>query len=546
MPTEVELKFAIDPELAPRVARLPLLSRLATEAPVRRTLTSVYFDTPVADLRKLQLTLRLRRMQRRWTQTLKREVAPGGGLHVRDEGDHPVTPGTLDLGKIDDRRLRSQLDQWRVAGELLPRFETVIHRTTWLLHAPDGGLVECALDRGQVRTLDGQRKVALCEVELELKSGSPLALFAVARDLVDALPLTPEAWSKAERGYALWHREPLTKPRMAGSPVLRAEATAAEAMSTIVGSGLAHLHRNWEAATASPRYDPEHVHQMRVASRRLRTAFTVFGQLDDGLTTHPLVAELRWLGGLLGEARNWDVLLAETFPKLLATFPDEAGLPPLARRAGILRRRARRTVSEALHSQRYLALVFDLGEFVVAVRERPGLQVPAAPVSARLLSQRQAQLRKRAKRLARLSGPERHLLRIAAKKLRYTAEFFGSLYAGGRLDRFLRRFSELQKALGTLNDLATTRQLMSTLAAGAGADAQRALGLCTGWSAGLEQGSLTDLARRWKAVERTQRFWPDAAGDPAPIAAEPPTDAPMQAPGSAEEQGASDPGSRSR
>ncbi|MGE5667565.1 MAG: CHAD domain-containing protein, partial [Betaproteobacteria bacterium] len=508
------------------------------------TLTSVYFDTSDADLRSSQLTLRLRRAQRQWTQTLKNEVAAGGGLHVRGESDHPVTRGVLDLSGIDDRRLRKQLGRWQAAGELLPRFETVIHRTTWLLHAADGARVECALDQGEVRTLDGRRKAALCEVELELKSGAPLALFAIARDLVNALPLVPEAWSKAERGYALWRREPLTRPRLAGSPVLHADATAAEAMSTIVGSGLAHLHRNWEAARASPRYDPEHVHQMRVASRRLRTAFTVFGQIDEAIKAHPLVAELRWLAGLLGEARNWDVLLAETFPKLLATFPDEPGLPALARGAGFQRRRVRRTASEALQSQRYLALVFDLGEFVVAVRERPGLQVPAAPVSARLLSQRQAQLRKRAKRLTRLSGPERHLLRIAAKKMRYTAEFFGSLYAGGRLDRFLRRFSQLQKALGTLNDLATTRQLMSTLAAGAGADAQRALGLCTGWSAGLEQGSLTDLARRWKAVERTQRFWPDAVGDPAPIAADPPTDAPMQAPGSAEEQGAPDPGSR--
>lgn len=544
MPAEVELKFALDPEVAPRVARLPLLASLAPEGPVRRTLTSVYFDTPDADLRESQLTLRLRRAQRTWTQTLKNEIAAGGGLHVRGESDHPVAPGTLDLGKIDDRRLRKQLGRWQAAGDLLPRFETVIHRTTWLLHTADGTRVECALDRGEVRTPDGHRKAPLCEVELELKSGSPLALFAIARDLVDALPLLPESWSKAERGYALWRREPLTKPRLAGPLALHPDATAAEAMSTIVGSGLAHLHRNWEAARASPRYDPEHVHQMRVASRRLRTAFTVFGQIDDAIKVHPLVAELRWLAGLLGEARNWDVLLAETFPKLLATFPDEPGLSALVRRAGIQRRRARRTVNEALHSQRYRALVLNLGEFVVAVRERTELSVPAAPVSARLLSQRHAQLRKRARHLARLSGPERHLLRIAAKKLRYTAEFFGSLYAGGKLDKFLRRFSQLQKALGALNDLATTRELMSTLAQGSGADAQRALGLCTGWSAGLEQGSLTDLARCWKAVERAQRFWPDAAEDPDPIPADTPTDATMQKPGSAEEPISPNPRSR--
>jgi triphosphatase len=544
MPTEVELKFAIDPEVAARVARLPLLSRLASQGPVRRTLTSVYFDTSDADLRKSLLTLRLRRAGRKWTQTLKGEVAAGGGLHVRAESDHPVAPGRLDLSKIDDRRLRKQLGRWQAAGELLPRFETVIRRTTWLLRAADGVLVECALDRGEVRTLDGRRSAPLCEVELELRSGSPLALFAIARDLVRSLPLSAESWSKAERGYALWRHEPLTKPRVAGPLALHADATAAEAMSTIVGSGLAHLHRNWEAARASSRYDPEHVHQMRVASRRLRTAFSVFGQIDGAIKVHPLVTELRWLAGLLGEARNWDVLLAETFPKLLATFPDEPGLPALVRRAGIQRRRARRTVNEALHSERCLALVLNLSEFTVAIGERTELSVPAAPFSARLLSQRRAQLRKRAKHLARLSGPERHFLRIAAKKLRYTAEFFGSLYAGGTLDKFLRRFSQLQKVLGTLNDLATTRELMSILAAGAGADAQRALGLCTGWSVGLEQGSLTELARCWKAVERTDRFWPDAVEKSDPVPADTLTDAAMQESGSADEQVSSNPRSR--
>jgi hypothetical protein len=76
----------------------------------------------------------------------------------------------------------------------------------------------------------------------------------------------------------------------------------------------------------------------------------------------------------------------------------------------------------------------------------------------------------------------------------------------------------LQKELGVLNDLATTRMLMTALAEGANAETQRALGLCTGWSAGLAEGSVSELARRWKAVQRAAPFWPhgDDKADRAP------------------------------
>ncbi|HUL64429.1 MAG TPA: CHAD domain-containing protein, partial [Burkholderiaceae bacterium] len=414
----------------------------------------------------------------------------------------------LDLDRIEDARLRSKPVRWHAAGELGPRFATVTRRATWQLETPDGASVECALDQGRLRAVDVRRSSPLCEVELELKSGPPWALIALARELARSLPLSLEVRSKSERGYMLWRRESPTKPCKADALVLSPDATAAKAMARIVESGSAHLQRNWQAAKVASRYDPEHVHQMRVACRRLRTAFSVFGDIDRGLKSHPLVEELRWLADLLGDARNWDVLLLETFPRLLALFPNEPGLSLLVREATKRRGRARRTVTDALRSERYLALTLSLCEFGFRVREHPALSVPVMPVAVDMLTRRHRQLRKRAKRLPELSAEQRHVLRITAKKLRYTAEFFGSLFAGRKLDTFLRRFGELQKGLGLLNDLATTRELMSALAASVGAEAQRPLGLCTGWSAGLEEGTLNELPRWWKGVKGAARFWP--------------------------------------
>jgi inorganic triphosphatase YgiF len=169
MSTEVELKFALDPKRARDLGRQ--VRGLAAGEPSTGALQSIYFDTPEAHLRNLQLTLRLRRVGRRWWQGIKAGDATSAGLHVRLESEHPVSRGELELDSVEDARLRKKLRKWRAADCLLPRFETVIRRTTWQLHTADGARVECALDRGQIRTADGRRAFRLCEVEPELKEG---------------------------------------------------------------------------------------------------------------------------------------------------------------------------------------------------------------------------------------------------------------------------------------------------------------------------------------------------------------------------------------
>jgi len=515
MPTEAELKFSVDPRHASDFARQPALVELARQVPITARMRSIYFDTPNADLRKARMTLRLRRIGRRWWQTLKGDDAGSGVLHLREESEQALASGALDLEHIGDARLRKRLRRWASAGDLVPRFETVIRRTTWQLRTADGASVECALDRGHVRTIDGRRTSALCELELELKEGSNSALFTLAREFGRSMPLIPDARSKAERGYALWRREPPGQPVRWAPPHLPAHASESVAAALIMGSGLAQLQRNWQAATVSARYVPEHVHQMRVAARRLRTAFTTFGQIDPSIESHPLMGELGWLADLLGEARNWDVLLMETLPKVVAAFPDEPALRALMRKAQSRRRVARAAVVVALRSDRHRSLMLNLSEFVMDTRENARLAMPARPFAAAMLAKRYKQLRRRARNLAALSSLERHSLRIAAKKVRYNAEFFGSLFARRKRDPFLERFGKLQNELGVLNDLATARVLMSALFANSSTDTQRALALCTGWSAGLEEGHLAEMTRCWKDVERCAPFWPR---DPATVA----------------------------
>src|SRR5437016_4289529 len=217
MPAEIELKLAIDPKHAVRVASLPALQARAGR-PTTQKLTSIYFDTPENALLRDGWALRLRRAGRAWVQTLKGEGHAAGGLHAREESEHAIATSELDLYRVESGELRKRLLKWRNAGTLVPRFRTEFRRTAWLVEMPGGDRVECALDRGVVRTQDGKRSEPICEIELELKQGNAGALFELARELARHLPYELEDRSKADRGYALAGG---TVAAVAAAPVLR-------------------------------------------------------------------------------------------------------------------------------------------------------------------------------------------------------------------------------------------------------------------------------------------------------------------------------------
>ena len=112
----------------------------------------------------------------------------------------------------------------------------------------------------------------LSEIELELKSGEPAAIYDVALRLLDVAPLRLETRSKAERGYALVTPDGGRPPTVHVKPVILDAVMTVEGMLQSIGrSCLAHLLRNEPAALAD---QPEGIHQMRVAVRRLRSVLS--------------------------------------------------------------------------------------------------------------------------------------------------------------------------------------------------------------------------------------------------------------------------------
>ena len=195
--------------------------------------------------------------------------------------------------------------------------------------------------------------------------------------------------------------------------------------------------------------DPEDLHQLRVATRRLRAFLRAGRPLLEPSWSEPLRAELGWLGRALGPARDLDVL-AGRLAADVASLGDDAGeAAPLLVQLDAERAEARGAVVEALSSDRYLALLDRLDH---VSEPEPAASTAEAPSLASLL---RAEWRRTRKALAALgrgsSDEELHAARIRVKRARYAAEL--AAHELGRPGaRFVTRAKALQEVLGEHQD----------------------------------------------------------------------------------------------
>ncbi len=166
----------------------------------------------------------------------------------------------------------------------------------------------------------------------------------------------------------------------------------------------------------------------------------------------------------------------------------------------------------AVRSPRVTRMLLASGDLLagLAAESGTGEHVPLArALAAATLATRDRQLRKRSKRLRQLAPADRHRARLAAKKLRYAAEFFAPLYRGARAARYIDALAHLQGALGKLNDLATAERLLDELAPpGAIAPgAAHAAGIVRGWGIAGAASELVRANKAARAFAKLKPFW---------------------------------------
>ncbi|MBL0121775.1 MAG: CYTH and CHAD domain-containing protein [Betaproteobacteria bacterium] len=512
MDHEIELKLAIDPADAVAFRQIPLLCEKSIAGPTRRKVLNVYFDTPGLVLKHHSMALRLRKTAGKWLQTLKTAGTATGGLHQRGEWEYPLRAPQLDLALFRETPLATLAQSKALHHTLKPLFTTDFFRTTWRVEISPSQRVEVALDLGVIRC--GEREAIISEVEIELLEGNAAAVFDVALALVGEIAMRPSILSKAERGYQLVAPEAIV-PRHAVAIPLKRKWPPHQAMRVIIAACLDHFDANFEGALT--RDDPEFIHQLRVALRRLRSAIRIFRPAHAGHFS----AELKWLAAAIGEARDWDVFVTRTLPALLGDFGDPRLAGKILALAMQRQAHARAAARVALASSRAATLVMSIARWISvpgAVASGDSQSTMAghgdeahAPATHGLARFASHEISRRHRRLMRVKGaldelsPEaRHRVRIDAKRLRYAMEFLAGLFPGKRVARYLKVIGEIQEGLGEANDDAVASRLIESLSA-----PKPLVDFAAATFAKRTQKTLSDLDARITALKKIRHFWND-------------------------------------
>ena len=490
--TEIEIKLSLQPDLAPVLRRHALMKGMK---PVTRRLHSIYLDTPGWDLVERRVALRVRRAGRQWLQTLKVESASIGALTSRGEWEVALPRGHHDLARFPEdarARLEDMATEGVDLGHVAPAFVTDFRRTAWQVKL-GGARMELALDEGVIQV--GADTIPLCEVEIELKEGPSEALFDLALALLDQVPMGLEPRSKAARGYALAGAV-RPGPMKAAVMELDRKADAASAWAQLAGDALAQAVANIPGFLANPE-EIEYLHQLRVGLRRLRSIAQVPPGQD---SARPMWDDdLKQALASLNVARDWDVLMHDTLPPLVAKLappPAPSLRKRLAREASIARLAAQGVVADPAFTR----LVLLVGKDLVQV----GMTGHSARSwAAECLESHWQALHKRGKGFIRQNARQRHRLRMAVKRMRYSAEMFSTLFKGGK--GFRAELEKLQDRLGMGQDAVVAMQFLqglSTRSPRIRQDLARIVHLLAKNGKGRKRGG-----KSWQSLRKAKPYW---------------------------------------
>jgi triphosphatase len=442
-----------------------------------RELRDVYYDTEDWRLYRAGYALRVRRDNESAEATMKALMPSEGGIRRRREISEPLkgvqTPKGIP-GPVGERVRR-------VAGsaDLRPLFEVSTRRRTFALcsETPSSGeivedtsgnirlqnseqdaivLAEVALDESEIFA-NGGDSTHLSRVEVEV--GSDAAIHDGVRDFVEvlkeALKLRPTRTSKFRTGLSVAGLSP--------EVALDLGPTEIDATLSCGGVAFAILRRHFGQMLAHEPgvrlgEDPEELHDMRVATRRLRAALKLYSDFLPKRAER-YERDLRWVAGALGEVRDLDVHLEGLSEEASRNGEILEELVSLLRER---RNEARRGMLEALDSNRYERLIASFSATLRRGRS-PTPTSPILEVAPNLIRDRYKKVRKSANRLSEDSPPEHyHDLRKKGKRLRYALEPLQEIY-GKQAKKMVKLLKKTQDDLGDHQDFIVASGLMEEL-----------------------------------------------------------------------------------
>ncbi len=421
-----------------------------------RVHTDTYYDSPDWRVFHAGYALRLRTDEGHAEATLKSlergTEGPARRIEVTERTDgEPPRAGAGPVGS----RLRLILGR----SDLAPLFTVRTHRRTWAVRAGNQDVALIALDDTLVQPDSEPTPLRRVEVEEAAPGG-----LEATQPLIDAMQaacaLSPASGSKFEAGLLAAGLQ----PAVADFGTVNVDGDAAFRAYAVLRRQLAELLRFEPGSRLGE--DPHAVHQMRVATRRLRAALRTFAPLVPALAQY--ADEFRWIAQLLGGVRDLDVQ-REHIEELRRSWSpiDAPALSPILEQLDSERTAARTALIEGFEDDRYETLVRGFGiELRAGPTDAP--VVPTTEFAPPVVRKAYRQFRQQSRGLDKRSPKaEYHQLRIRGKRLRYSLELFADVY-GGPVRRILVPLRQLQDVLGELQDLDTMDARLRALIVGRG------------------------------------------------------------------------------
>jgi triphosphatase len=491
--TEFELKFQIDP-----AQRAGVEAAVARGHSYRTRLRARYFDTADGALAAERIVLRLRKEGGQWVQTAKAPTddplqrhehnfeLPAMGAREVPLPSIPRHEGTP-VGDLIAKALEKAGHE-PTTVELITLYATEVWRTTREMRTGDA-MVELAFDRGEVRA--GAHTHALCELEIELKHGSPQSMLELAQRWRNRYGLWLDTVSKSARGERLAKGIEHGSPTKAKNPMLDGELTGPQIFRLVLNACLAQILPN-ASEVASGSTDAEHVHQLRVGIRRLRTALREMAELAPGIDPAweaALVDTFRALG--LG--RDREHLLQTVQPRI-----EGVGGPPVAWPASSA------DVPEPAEVVRGAAFQTVLISLIASSLPVEGMEkgVPARKALRKRLSDLHRKVLRDGRRFEALEPTAQHRVRKRLKRLRYLGEFVAPLFGQRAATRYLEGLEPAQDALGKHNDDAVAIATYRDAAAHDG----RAW-FAVGWLSARQPADAVECRKALDKVADARPFW---------------------------------------
>lgn len=485
---EIEFKFRIPEDAAIDLPAAILATGMNAQSQSVRHMTATYYDTPNLSLIRWGITLRNRQGGGDDGWHMKIPAGPADSSPARDEiRIESTAPGIpRELVSIAAPLIRRQ--------EIVPMAIVRTDRQPIELSDESGApLIEIVDDYVTVSTADGPEPISeFHEVEVELLLDSPRSR-AIAEQLskeLQAQGAISSSVSKAAQALGRLAADPPDVPQLDFPPP---SAPAIESLRAIFSTYVRDLLM---ADVGVRRGVPDSVHQMRVASRRLRSSLRTFAPLLDGETTAFLREELAWLASELGEVRDTEVQRAR-----LCALTDNESLRSYIRE--FLDQQLRAATSgalAALRSDRHDFLVEDLILLVSEPPVGPAAFEPGDSVFAECLRAPWRRLRRAVQRAQRsATGEEWHRVRIRAKQARYAFESLAPVL-GKRYQKVARKLAQATDLLGQRQDAQVSAHVLREIARSAPGDVAYQLGLLAAHNEVTGKEDIRSFVKTWPTI----------------------------------------------